>query len=544
MTLPLTARVGDDHQTRKVDGLSFRKNAVGGVESIDARVILPLDRVDQIRHFQTVTIYDGRTAEVVASGSLVDLGRGASSDGQRWALSAQGPALHAQDYERPLIYVDVTLSDGWRQVNKMNRGIQWSQSTNPADNSDTASEALIWHFPEGTTFAVNDTGTLRCTRLREIGQELGRISCKARAGASDGGNYRMRLWTSENPSNDTSGSATYTHDTSTTAQQSVALRITADFTDGRNVVDFRAEALTAGKPANDNKWFAVYDWVLRARLLDATGATITAASSYNNDYILAHEVVNDLLGRMLPEFDGAGAYVDTSATHQIDALAYPDGVHAAQVLDDLMLLEPTHRWWVTNSGQFRWEPWPTTVRYEATLEDGGDFPASAQTLYNEVTVRFRDRRGRTRAVTRTASGVGVDDLYLAPAGKTRRKVLDVGDEVGSQNGAIRVAENFLRDHAAPANTGTLNVARPIKDLQTGRMVDPWEIEPGNLIRVQGVESYADALNASSSDGRTVFRIWALTYNSDTNTANLELDTLPRNVYGALTRILKKRNRKR
>ena len=76
------------------------------------------------------------------------------------------------------------------------------------------------------------------------------------------------------------------------------------------------------------------------------------------------------------------------------------------------------------------------------------------------------------------------------------------------------------------------------------MVDPWEIEPGELIRVNGVESYADALNADDRDGVAVFRIWAMDYASDSNAATLELDTYPRNVYGALKRLIERRKPKR
>ena len=542
--LPLVARIGDARQTYKVEGLTFRKEAVGGCVSIGARLILPLDRTDLVRHFDPVTIYDGRSAEPVASGQVIDLGRSASTEGQRWQVTAQGPALHAQDQQLPLIYVTQDLSDSWRQVNRMKRGVTWAQSTNPADSSDSASEALVWNMPEGTTFAVNDTGTLRYEGLREIGMFLGRISCHARAGANDGGNYKMYLWTSADPTSDTSGSSSFSHTTTTTAQQTVALVVTTDFASGRNTVDFRMEALTAGKPANDNKWFAIYDWVLRSRLMDETGADITAGASYGNDYVLAHEVVKDLLGRCLPEYDGTNAYIDTSGTFQIDSLAYPDGITPGQVLDDLMRFERTHRWHVTPAGQFRWEPWPATVRYEATLEDGGDFPAAGQTLYNEVRARYRDKRGRTRSVTRTAAGVGVPDDYLGPAGKIRSTVLDLGDEVGSNTGAGRRAENFLANHAAPENMGTLTIARPIRDLQTGRMVQPWEIQEGELIRVNGVESYPDALNADSNDGKTVFRIWAFDYDSAANASVLELDSYPRGQYGALKRLMTKRRPKR
>lgn len=230
---------------------------------------------------------------------------------------------------------------------------------------------------------------------------------------------------------------------------------------------------------------------------------------------------------------------------QIDQMVYPDGISAREVLDDLMALEPAQFWTsgpsgITGSGyQFSWTLWPTTVRYEATMEDGGNFPTTTTELYNKVLVRWYDRRGRSRSTTRTGTCPILD-----AAGITRQAVVDVSNELGSLSNAQRIGDNFLAAHKYPPNGGVLNVARPIRDLYTGRMVDPFEIEPAELIRVRGVESYPDALNASSNDGQTVFRIWAMQYADSTNTSNLELDTYPRDTAQALARLQRMRNRKR
>ena len=62
--------------------------------------------------------------------------------------------------------------------------------------------------------------------------------------------------------------------------------------------------------------------------------------------------------------------------------------------------------------------------------------------------------------------------------------------------------------------------------------------------MRGIECYPAALNASASDGQTVFRIWAKEYTSETHSARLELDTYPRTTAAALALIAKKRRRKR
>ena len=42
--VPLTVRIGNKHITREVSGLQFRKEAIGGLKSINLRLARPLDR--------------------------------------------------------------------------------------------------------------------------------------------------------------------------------------------------------------------------------------------------------------------------------------------------------------------------------------------------------------------------------------------------------------------------------------------------------------------------------------------------------------------
>jgi hypothetical protein len=296
--------------------------------------------------------------------------------------------------------------------------------------------------------------------------------------------------------------------------------------------------------ATNTHWLRWKSLKVRAMLKDQFGADITAGA-YGNAYVLAGEIIKDLLGRVLDQYDGAHASIDTGAAHHIDQLAYVDGVTPAQVLDDLMLLEPAFYWTTgpsdptTGKYSFAWKAWPTSVRYETTLEDGASMPTSSQELWNQVTVRWRGPAGALHQTLRTGSCPILDK-----AGVTRRAIIDAGDEIASQANANRVGDNFLANHRYPANAGTVTIPRPIRDLTTGAMVDPFQIQPGELIRVRGVESYADALNASSNDGVTVFRIWSVEYDSDSNSATLELDTDSRTRANALKRLIQRRNRRR
>jgi hypothetical protein len=79
----------------------------------------------------------------------------------------------------------------------------------------------------------------------------------------------------------------------------------------------------------------------------------------------------------------------------------------------------------------------------------------------------------------------------------------------------------------------LSIGRPVIDNDTGRMVHPWELKPGHLIRVRGVMPRVDALNPTSRDGVTIFRIVSTEFNISDGIAILELDSFSR----SLTRVV-------
>jgi hypothetical protein len=92
---------------------------------------------------------------------------------------------------------------------------------------------------------------------------------------------------------------------------------------------------------------------------------------------------------------------------------------------------------------------------------------------------------------------------------------------------------LLAEHATPPNAGTLTIARPIYDHERGRMVDPWEIRPGNLIRVRGIQPNPNSLNVTDRDGVTVFQIVGTDYDTSSASATLELDSYSPTVARAL-----------
>jgi hypothetical protein len=76
------------------------------------------------------------------------------------------------------------------------------------------------------------------------------------------------------------------------------------------------------------------------------------------------------------------------------------------------------------------------------------------------------------------------------------------------------------------------------DLYTGRMVQPWEIKPGYLVRVREVLPRIDTLNATERDGVTVFKIAAVDFSAAQGAASLELDSYPMTVSHAIAQLAK------
>ena len=127
---------------------------------------------------------------------------------------------------------------------------------------------------------------------------------------------------------------------------------------------------------------------IRTVLYNKSGSERTAAANYTTNTVKAEEIVEDLLGRILTEFDGANATVETSS-YGIDHLAYREAVDAWKIFEDLLVFHPDNYWaaWERSPAglyAFEWVQKPATVRFEADVVDGFNAPGSAVDLYNDV----------------------------------------------------------------------------------------------------------------------------------------------------------------
>ncbi|MEU5946319.1 hypothetical protein ABZ793_12245 [Micromonospora sp. NPDC047465] len=516
LPIPLTVRLrtarADRHVTADARDLVMRWTDPGGYASCTVPLDRPLTlQPDEVAYYGQVTVYDARDGSVAWDGRMEDPGRSAR-DGQVWDLTAVGGQAHTRDRTVPLFYVDDPLPS----MDRVGINAPGGTDSRGEDPGGSGDDALILQFPQGQTLATGARVAMRYRALWDAGQKLARFDYSWDAGVTDAG------YTIEGLAGTGTGAAETprTQTLSTAGGGSSPRTVVTTFANGRDMLYVRLVRTGAGVTvANDNTWVSIRS--MRATAMRYLRGGGEQTSGYAST-VLASEVVADLLGRLLPDFDGTNATI-APTTYPIDQLAYPDGVTAAQVLDDLLALESGFTWRVwerTQAGgyRFEWVARPSTVRYEADVADGYDSQGSADGLYNAVTVRWRDTAGRVRTTTRTAV---VPDLVAADL--TRQASIDLGSDVGSLAAAQRAGDQFLAEHQAAPNAGRLRVARPILDLETGRMVQPWEIRPG-LIRVRGILPRADELNATSRDGVTVFRIVSSEFRASDGAATLELDS--------------------
>jgi len=515
LNLPLAVRLrtakGDKHVTPDLHDLTFRSTVPGGYASATLTLSRPLAiQPEEIAEFGSVFIYDRRDGSTVWEGRLEDPGRAAGDAGEVWAITATGPAAYAQDRTVPLMYVDRRL-DAWAV------GID---TTSSVTISTTDGDSILMQVAAGSTFVQNTSGLIVYHGIAYTGQALGRISIPWTSGVGSS-NILFRVGTAI----DSNATVDLDSDTASVGSGSLegSLGGSNNIGTDHNSVRLRITRVNGSGDlavTNDTVWVSYNVPRIRAVIKDSSGNDIT--TGYNLDTLLASDVVTDLLGRLLDRYDGPNAYIETTS-FDIDQFAYPDGANAQKILEDLMLIEPAYYWAAWESGsnglhRFEWRTWPTAVRYEASTADGFDSPASGSELYNAVSVRWRSGFGVSRT-NRSTQTVGILDA----AGLTREAYIDLADEMGSDALASKVGAEFLAEHQTPVNHGTLTISRPILDIDRGRVVMPWEIKPGTLIRVRDVLPRIDALNATARDGVTVFKIAAVEFNAATATATLDLD---------------------
>jgi hypothetical protein len=529
--------------TKHITALAFRREAIGGVQSISFTIPHKISKVwGNLRAYQTVSVCDARSGQEIAGGWIADTGRTADSQsGHTFDVTCFGAATHADDKTVLHIIIDQSLH-------------RWQRSQ---DSDHAALHSRVdWHIDVPALEVRGQVGHVLGTSwnadwsyrfVHFCGRRLAYIEMNIEGGtdvAAPGTNFKAGIITRIYGG----GSAGYTSTASLTSSAIpgyvYAQESQTNFGNTDDEAVLRLERVSTSLTATGQTWCDFHDVKVVAQVKDKTG-TYRPTAYYNTPYTpTVGDCVEDMLGSFLDRYDGAGATIVTSNT-KVQQFVFSEGVTPGEMLDHLMKLDSTKYWTtgprqVNGKFQFKWLNYPTTPRYECSVDGGLAIAITSQDLFNQVIVRYRDHHGHVRQVTANAACPILDS-----GGVTRSQVLDLSDETGFDSGTASAAgQAFLDDHCTPNAAGTLTIDRPIWDTQRGCWVDPWEIQPAELIRIKGFESYKDGLNRSVKDGVTVFRIWAMDYDADTNTATLELDSSRRTTPAHLAALLKKRHKRR
>jgi hypothetical protein len=520
--------------------LSFRNTDPGGYANVQlslaSGVRLPLSRdPDEIDYYGRVFVFDTRTGDTVAEGRIEDLGRTAGSDGQVWDLTAVGPSGHTDDVTRPYIAAD-RLYTQFKESSINQPYARW-ETTN--DEQDPGG-GLIATVARGTVVpGATDVADMLYQQIFYAGQKVARLRVEWDIGFTDTA-WELQIITKTGPT------GTKVVACSQTADPSGGSLLGKLTTDGGNIVNgnncLTLRARHAGGSANtipdDLCWFEYNDLSIKTVRYDKDGTEIT--TGYGGDTVLASDIVRDILPRFLPMYDGTGAVV-TTTSYGIDQMAYYDAVTPRKILDDLMVFEPAYTWhaWesnpVTGLWRFEWVARDTVVSYEADIAvDEFDAPSTVADLYDKVRVRYQTTSGNIKNLQRTQTVA-----QLSAAGFSREGFLDLGSDVGSTNNATQAGDQFLAEHLYPVNAGTVRISRPLVNLQTGLVEQPWELKSGRLIRVRGVDPNIDSLNPAGRNGTTVFKVKSVDFGASDMTAVLELDTYSRTTAAALAALSRK-----
>lgn len=490
----LTIRINDGHTDRHVglyaSGLKFTKVAPGGHQSCQFTLNLPRNTFTALNAADNCWLYDARTGKTIfGQGYLEQPTPVDGPNGQSFDINANGGMVRANDETRALIYVDQTL-DGWKQVQYGNAvaastGEQWS------DGSGTqAGTGMRCQIPQGTTIAgATAVAAVENRVMARAGMSVAGLRVITGSGKIDV-NYRTELYDLVNAILTSTGSATQIQQTGVDQTFWVGA---AFGTTGAFLLQLRRSA-GATTVADDTTWSNFVALFVLGRRYDRNGNLLGTAAAHNNtaQSVLASQVAEDLLGRLLTFCDPGTAQVDVS-TFAIDQLAYPDGTKGAGVLNDLALWEPNFVWEILETldngkHRFNYRAWPTTPRYVVSTRDGWRQTGGDVDLCNRILVNWTDPFGNPQGTAVTAASLGLTGLgYPVDDLGTRVKDADpvsLPAGKGSTANATQIGGQILTDKVNPPLAGTVVVQRRILDLLTGNYVSPWELEPGYLCRVR------------------------------------------------------------
>ena len=542
----LTAQVRQDKQWVPVDaGASIRiKRSIPGGMTEAGFDIGPSVLADELRTDAQVHITSASTTEVLWTGRVASPGRTVANGVTTCSPTVDGDAalLSASQQRRPYVVGDLSV---WARDD-----VQASAAAATIENTtiETANPwpGLLLKIPEGTTIYGAGGTKVRARTYAHDGTDYrigafhlrhleGGTSDRWRTGAVIGLDFGgNRLYVAP-ANNNNAGEATY------------AAGVSPNFPDNASTATIFYETTPAldYSKADERRWsgWSILTTVALLKKRDGTNRY----PAPQRDFLLCHEVIEDLLGRDLlgvvtPDINDT--LINQSSTVHVDVLDYHDTLVTPQaVLDDLVKLnlgDFYYAVWPGSDGTGRaglwWMPWPTLPRY--VLPAGGFSRSTEGTdtgLCNRVRVTYTDWTGRAREYVSTATPADYPDLsdlgYWDEAGGWSRIVeappIEVGKELGSYASAQQVAWAYLRQVATRPRAGTAACGvGDVMDLWTGGVAAPEEILPGYVALIP-------------ETGETL-RVTGTDYDDSTETVVMQLDSPRSTIEQLIARALRRK----
>lgn len=559
--------------TNLVEDLEFRSVVPGGFASATLKL---RDDGKQSRQllaalYNRVQVVDLSTMEIVWEGRVEDPSHTAADDGEVWELGVSGSSVAATDWKIPLWYITSGI-DGWFAGDPLSP---------PQFTLDTVGNKLLSiTFKSGFTWAAgNSLGLLwNFERPREASMQIARFTLTY-SGTGSGTEADFNLVTDTDQETRIDVTA---YDAGTVTKTNIIGDVNSFSNTITSAVLLGVER-QAGSASfattKDAPSMRVTPVGVQALRLDHSGNRLTSVSDYSHgDFLLVRHIVDDVIGRLLVGVDIGGevispfsdfgavnpaaVYIDTSDTTQITNLDYLDGATAADVLNDMMTIQTGAYWaiWESSFGsvhgangiadtgyRIEWATWPNGWGYLATSQDGLEEQSSASDVYDNVVVKFTSTDFFTQipvaalAPTPAASPPTPENRPpdLAAGTVSRATTIEKSTPVDVST-AIASGNAWLaqRDQRLAKNAGTLTVKRPIylfdvgvnSDRGAARMVDPWMIRPGKLLKLfdQIPDGDMDNLDHGTvappdTHAGTIYRVVATTYTLSDNSCRLELD---------------------
>lgn len=529
-TVPLAVRVRNTRYDGMVTGWlhgapKFQKADPGGFKAgsfvVDQRLGY---RSDVIQPYSRVYFYNKRNGDCVFEGDVSHPGRSITTDGSLLEVQVDGGVERLRDWSGQRIFIDRDMQ-AWTQSNQATIGTIVEVGD---DRGGTSGDALTLAFPNSFHVETNYRAEAVYYRIREAGQELGRLNYSWDCGLIG---WTIRALVSP-PS-----TVVRTQASSTAGSGGSGAVVGGGIPIGATVpfLQFIWVGGSSSTGTADTVWTSFLTPVVVARLHLQDGSFKTTGYV---DWLTADVVCAELLGSVLTDaFDGTNAQLDLGDQYNILQLAYPDGVNPLQVLDDLMTFEPSCTYIVGPSKPgvdkytFKWMSRTNVPRYEFTTWTD-EYVAGAQAVdqYNEVVTRWKSPTGLSKSTTGTQS---IPEMVAM--GRTRRYFQDLSDSVADSANATQANSVVLNDHRFPQNGGQVTVSRSVVDLYTGRRVEPFEIEPGYICRIVGHSPSRDALNNNPRNGSTLCRIVGTNYDADSHSVAIDLDSEPWSMFRAIAK---------